>query len=162
MQATDRLTVGAGRSVEAVPHYVNTALGFSRITSHETRVTAFMLFTSHESRLFLRECARAAQPKHRPDRCPRRQVTVFQFAIVHHCSLLFSKKYCSAPVSSRRPNGRSRYPVAASLGAFARHGAAIARHARGDWGVSQCLCPVRRSRSASGLLPLPRTQNEPF
>ena len=38
----------------------------------------------------------------------------------------------------------------------------------GEWGVSQCLCPVRRSRSAlrraspARQLPLPRTQNKPM
>ena len=48
----------------------------------------------------------------------------------------------------------------------ARRGAAIARHARGEWGVRQCPCPVSRSRSAlrraSPAGQLPRTQNEPM
>ena len=42
---------------------------------------------------------------------------------VHYCSPLFSKKYCSAPVPSRRP-------VTVSLRPFAWHGAAMARHGR--------------------------------
>ena len=42
------------------------------------------------------------------------------FAIVRHCS---AKKYCPAPVPSRRP-------VAAFLRVVARHGAAMARHGR--------------------------------
>ena len=124
---------------------------------HESRVTR------HESRPFFSVGAPGPPTgNRRPDHCPSRQVTVFQFAIVHHCSPLFaivrhcsplfSKKYCSAPVSSRRPNGRSRYPVAASPGAFARHGAAIARHARGGGvGGSQCLCLVRRSPQSRRL-----------
>ncbi len=48
-----------------------------------------------------------------------------------------------------------RRPVAASLGAMARLRAAIARHARGGVGVSQCLCPVSRSRSALRRAPPP-------
>ncbi len=51
-------------------------------------------------------------------------------------------------VSPLRPDGRARRPVAAFLRAVGRHGAAIARHARGEWGVSQCPRIVGRTRSA--------------
>ena len=120
---------------------------------HETRNT------SHETRLFF---ALGAQGwRHRkPPSGPLRPPASHCFP-VHRCSPLFGKKYYLEPVFLRRP-------IAASLGAFARHGAAIARHVRGEWGVSRCPCPVSRSRSAlprastSGLLPMPRTQYEPM
>ena len=76
---------------------------------HETRVT------KHESRLFsnhglfspwVREGGTTGN--RRPDHCPRRQVAVFQFTVVHYCSPLFAivrhcsaKKYYPAPVSSQ-------------------------------------------------------------
>ena len=120
---------------------------FSRKTKNKKLKTGFEVFTNHESRdtnhgLFspwVREGG--ATGNRRPDHCARRQVTVSRFTVVHHCSLLFSKKYCYAPVSSRRENGRSRRPVAASPGVFARHGAAIARHARGEWGGKPVSVP---------------------
>ena len=108
------------------PHQQQGLSGF-----HETRDTAFF---SNYGRSVLRGCARGGVTgNRRPGHCPRRQVTVFQFtmvhdcsllfAIVHYCSPLFTKKYCPAPVPSCRP-------VAAFLCVVARHGAAMARHGR--------------------------------
>ena len=142
-----------------------TALRF--FTNHETRITAFMLFTN---RGIFSPWARqgGATGNRRPDHCVRRQVTVCLFTIVHDCSPLFGKKYCWEPVSPRRPDGRSRRPVDASLGVFARHGAAIARHARGGVGgepVSGHCQPFSVGLAASvaaGQFPMPRTQNEPM
>ncbi len=128
---------------------------------HESRVT------KHESRLFSVGAPgwRHRQPPSGPLRPPASHCFPVHrcsllFTIVRHCSPLFTQKYCLEPVSPRRP-------VAASLGEFERLRAAIARHARGEWGVSQCRCTVRRSRSAlrraspARQLPLPRTQMNP-
>ena len=58
-------------------------------------------------------------------------------------------------------------PVAAFLRVVARHGAAMARHGR-HIAPRRRACPVSRSRSSSrraplaGLLPVPRTPNEPM
>ena len=84
-----------------------------RVTEQETRITAFTLHGPSEissssepgprpcfSRItrhgfFCRGCATGgATGNPHPDHCPRRQVTGFQFTIVHYCSPLFSKKYC--------------------------------------------------------------------
>ena len=78
-------------------------------------------------------------------------------------------------MSSRRPNGRSRCPVAASPGVFARHGAAIARHVRGGSGGQASVCASstvlgrlhdeRRSPrlpSPSAMLPPLRKRHEPM
>ena len=67
---------------------------------YESRITAF----------FRPGCATGgATGNRRPDHCPRRQAAVFQFTIVHHCSLLFTivrhcseKKYCPALVPRRQ------------------------------------------------------------
>ncbi len=80
---------------------------FSRNTSHETRITAFMFFTNHETRLFFALGARrAAQPEPPSGPMPPPASRCFPvrhcsplFTIVRHCS---AKKYCPAPVSSRR------------------------------------------------------------
>ena len=141
---------------------------FSRNTNHGFYAFHESRNTSHETRLFSHGW-RHRKPPSGPLRPPASHCFPVHrcsplFTIVRHCSRLFAivrQKYCLEPVSLRRP-------VAASLGAFARHGAAIARHARGEWGVSRCPCPVSRSRSAlrrastSGLLPMPRTQYEPM
>ena len=89
---------------------------------HESRVT------KHESRLFF--AVRAPGWRHgKPPSGPLRPPASRCFP-VHRCSPLFAivqqKILFCASVPSR--------PVAASLGAFARHGAAIARHARGSGG----------------------------
>ena len=79
-------------------------------TNHESRVTKHGLFSPWARQ-------GGATGNRRPDHCARRQVAVSRFTVVHYCSPLFTKKYCLEPVSPRRP-------VAASLGEFARHGAA--------------------------------------
>ena len=125
---------GAPRAAVRAPSAPATApFGFSRNTRHE-------------SRLFLRGCARGGVTRNRRlDHCPRRQVAVFQFTIVHYCSLLFAivhQKYCPAPVPSCRP-------VAAFVRVVARHG----RPWRGRGGIlppRQRPCPVRRSRWPRG------------
>ena len=106
----DRLEVGAALAVEAAPTTAIRPLCFSRNTSHETRDTAFIAVGGKGG----------ATGNRRPDHCARRQVTVFQFTIVRHCSV---KKLSCASVLPP-PDGRSRRPVTASLRAFARHGAA--------------------------------------
>ena len=67
-------------------------------TKHESRNTNHGFFSNHG--LFLRGCARVAPPETAVrTTAPRRQVAVFQFAIVHHCSLLFTiVRYCSAKI----------------------------------------------------------------
>ena len=102
---------------------------FSRDTRHETRITAFMLFTNHGlcGRSVRRGCARGGCRQNPPGTAVRTTSpagkSLFSssplFTIVHYCSPLFGKKYCPAPQSSRRP-------VTASLGTFARHGASRA------------------------------------
>ncbi len=63
-------------------------------------------FTNHESRVtkhgfFSPWCATGGSTgNRRPDHCPRRQAAVFLFAIVHHCSPLFSKKmFCASALA---------------------------------------------------------------
>ncbi len=59
----------------------------TRITRHESRLLCFSRITA----FFRPGCATGgATGNRRPDHCPRRQTAVFQFAIVHHCSLLFA------------------------------------------------------------------------
>ena len=74
---------------------------FSRITRHESRITAFSEYGLY-GRSVLRGCARGGVTRNRrPDHCPHRQVTVFQFTIVHHCSLLFAiVRHCSPKILS--------------------------------------------------------------
>ena len=123
------------------------------------------VFTNHESRNtnhgFFSPWVRqgGATGNRRPDHCARRQVTVSRFTVVHHCSRLFAivQQKILLCASVIAPPGHC-FP--------ARRGAAIARHARGEWGVRQCPCPVSRSRSAlrraSPAGQLPRTQNKPM
>ena len=95
--------------------------GSEVFTRHEPRTTAFFPNHGHCGRSVLRGCARGGVTgNRRPDHCPRRQVTVFQFTMVHYCSPLFAKKIlsCASPLV---PPGRC-FP--------ARHGAAMARHGR--------------------------------
>ncbi len=76
--------------------------GSEVFTKHETRNTNHGFFPNHGlyGRSVLRGCARGGVTRNRrPDHCPRRQVTVFQFTIVHDCSPLFAivrQKYCPA------------------------------------------------------------------
>ncbi len=133
---------------------------------HETRVT------KHESRLFFAVGApgwRHRKPPSGPLRPPASHCFPVHrcsplFTIVHYCSPLFGKKYCWEPVSPRRP-------VAASLGAFARHGAASSGYraacAGGAGGEPVSVpCPpfsVGHAASvAAGQFPMPRTQYEPM
>ena len=59
-------------------------------TNHETRITNHGLFSP-----WVREGWRTGN--RRPDHCPRRQAAVFLFAIVHHCSPMFTiVRHCSA------------------------------------------------------------------
>ena len=86
----------------------------SRITRHETR----------PSRPFGSPWVRkgGATGNRRPDHCARRQVTVFQFTIVHNCSLLFAivrrktlpLRQCPCPVS-RSPSASRRAPLAGQI-----------------------------------------------
>ncbi len=83
------------------------------------------VFTNHETGLFFSVGApgwRHRKPPCGPLRPPASRCFPVRrcsplFTIVHDCSPLFAQKYCLEPVSPRRP-------VAASLGEFARHGAA--------------------------------------
>ena len=90
---------------------------------HETRITAF----------FRPGCATGgATGNRRPDHCPRRQAAVFQFAIVHDCSRLFTIVHYCSPLFSKNilpcasvlaPPGRC-FPArcGAARAAMARHG----------------------------------------
>ena len=124
--------------------------------------------TRHESRLFLRGRARVAPPETAVRTTASAGKSLFAssplFTIVHDCSPLFGKKYCWEPVSPRRP-------VAASLGAFARHGAASSGYrAACAGGVGGKPVSVPRppfsvglaASAAAGQLPLPRAKNEPM
>ena len=120
---------------------------------HESRVT------KHESRLFFAVGAPGWGHRKPPSGPLRPQAShcfpVHRcsplFTIVHDCSRLFAiVRHCSPKniVLRQCPRAaRSLLRWARSLG-MARLRAAIARPARGGVGVSQCPCPVRRSRSA--------------
>ena len=72
----------------------------------------------------------------RLDHCPRRQVTVFQFAIVHHCSPLFTKKlFCASVLAPpERPlTLPGRYFTGRVRAAWCGYRAACAG---GEWGAS--------------------------
>ena len=129
-------------------------------TKHESRDTNHGLFSP-----WVRQGG--ATGNHRPDHCARRQAAVSRFTVVRYCSPLFSKKYCSAPVSRA---ARSLLRSARSRGMER-----LSRGMRGGVGSEPSVCAssvvlsrpldTRRSPqllSPSGLLPLPRTQNEPF
>ena len=124
---------------------------------HESRVTKHGLFSP-----WVREGG--ATGNRRPDHCAHRQVTVSRFTVVHHCSLLFAIVRQKILFGASVPRG----PVTACLPRIARHGAAIARHARGGVGgepvsLPRPPFPVGLAASvAAGQLPLPRTQNEPM
>ena len=100
-------------------------------TKHETRNTNHGFFPNHGlcGRSVLRGCARGGVTRNRrPDHCPHRQVTVFQFTIVHYCSLLFAiVRHCSPKIlscaSALAPPGRC-FPArcGAAWAAMARHG----------------------------------------
>ena len=81
-----------GAAVRAPSAPATGPFGFSRNTNHG-------FFPNHGlyGRSVLRGCARGGVTRNRrPDHCPHRQVTVFQFTIVHHCSPLFTiVHYCS-------------------------------------------------------------------
>ena len=90
---------GAPRKPARIPR-------FSRITRHETRITAFMLFTKHG--FYRRLCARGGAARNlRPVHCARRQVTDFQFTIVRRSSRLFAivQQKNIVPASVRAPSG---------------------------------------------------------
>ena len=151
-----------------------TALRF--FTNHETRITKHGFYAFHETRDTNHGFFPVGAPgwRHRkPPSGPLRPSAshCFQvhrcsplFTVVHYCSPLFGKKYCWEPVSPRRP-------VAASLGAFARHGAASRGYrAACAGGVGGKPVSVPRppfsvglaASAAAGQLPLPRAQNEPM
>ena len=126
---------------------------------HESRVT------KHESRPFFSVGApgrRHGKPPSGPLRPPASRCFP-----VHRCSLLFAivheKILFGASIPA--PPGRCfAGRVRAAWRGFER----LSRGMRGgEWGVSQCLCPVRRSRSAlrraspARQLPMPRTQMNP-
>ena len=70
---------------------------------HESRVTKHGFFSKHG--FFCPGCATGGSTgNRRPDHCPRRQAAVLLYAIVHHCSPLFSKKIVLAIVLA--PPGR--------------------------------------------------------
>ena len=107
--------MGGGRP----PHRQQGLSGF-----HETRDTAFFRITAFTAVRFSVGARGVASPETAVRTTAPAGKSLFSssplFTIVRHCSV---KKYCPAPVSSRRP-------VAAFLRAVARHGAAMARHGR--------------------------------
>ena len=93
-------------------------------TKHETRITAFVAVRFSVGARGVASPETAVRTTAPPaSQCFPVHHCSLLFTIVRHCSPLFSKKYCPAPVSSRRP-------VAAFLRVVARHGAAMARHGR--------------------------------
>ncbi len=70
----------------ATPTRATRSPAYGLFTNHETRDTAF--FSKHG--FYRRGCVRGGATRSlRPAHCARRQVTVFLFTIVHHCSRLF-------------------------------------------------------------------------
>ena len=151
-------------------------------TKHETRDTKHGFFQTRITRhgFYRRLCARGGAARNlRPVHCARRQVTVFQFTIVHYCSLLFAivRKnivWSQCPLSVHTDNAACKVftnhetrvtkhgfygrPVAAFLRVVAqrlrRYGAAVAveRHGRH---IAPAPASLPRQRFSVGLTTSP-------
>ena len=141
---------------------------FSRITRHETRITAFL--PHRQPRRLQGGCTKRGKTSgKRFFLNPETRITTFsesgfgsRFGIRHNSSLFVGKIRISPCRQSSAP--AHRRPVAAFLRVVARHGAAVARHGR-HIAPEQCprsRPPFAQPPSPSGIVPVRRTQKDPM
>ena len=110
------------------PLYVHTGNGACKVfTKHETRITAFMLFTKHEIRPFPAKPQTQAAVEQRPYH--PRGFWGHETRNTNHG--FFSPWVCKGrTIRNPRPDRRARRPVTAFLRVVVRHRASMARHGR--------------------------------